>query len=230
MTAGIVSYQLCDRDFDCDHCPLDAAIRRQYHPERELLHKSKVDFQKTPSGGKMREGCLYSEQHCWVCPRAETLVRVGIEPGLASALVSPKSVAFPAVGEHIRKGQVCLWVITTGGTFPITAPVNGRVWAVNSLLNEVPHTIVQQPYEQGWLFDLTVTKEEVRDSSLMSGGQAEKPFAQDDARFRSLLSRALARGNTNVGTTMADGGEPLEHVADMLGPKKYFTILCEVYG
>lgn len=27
MTAGLVSYRLCDREYDCDHCPFDAALR-----------------------------------------------------------------------------------------------------------------------------------------------------------------------------------------------------------
>jgi len=27
MTAGVVSYRLCNRAFDCDHCPLDRALR-----------------------------------------------------------------------------------------------------------------------------------------------------------------------------------------------------------
>ncbi len=27
MTAGLVRWRLCDREYDCDHCPLDAALR-----------------------------------------------------------------------------------------------------------------------------------------------------------------------------------------------------------
>ncbi|MDH3284704.1 MAG: hypothetical protein OEQ13_08180, partial [Acidobacteriota bacterium] len=27
MSAGLVAYRLCDRDFDCEHCPLDAGLR-----------------------------------------------------------------------------------------------------------------------------------------------------------------------------------------------------------
>ena len=26
MQAGVVGYKLCDREFDCDHCPFDAAL------------------------------------------------------------------------------------------------------------------------------------------------------------------------------------------------------------
>lgn len=27
MSAGLLSYRLCDREYDCEHCPLDAALR-----------------------------------------------------------------------------------------------------------------------------------------------------------------------------------------------------------
>lgn len=32
MRAGVVTYKLCDRDFDCEHCPLDAALRNEPLP------------------------------------------------------------------------------------------------------------------------------------------------------------------------------------------------------
>ncbi len=32
MSAGILSYQLCDRAFDCDHCALDQAMRPHFAP------------------------------------------------------------------------------------------------------------------------------------------------------------------------------------------------------
>ena len=27
MSAGLLRYRLCDREYDCEHCPLDAALR-----------------------------------------------------------------------------------------------------------------------------------------------------------------------------------------------------------
>lgn len=27
MTAGVINYRLCDREFECESCPFDAAIR-----------------------------------------------------------------------------------------------------------------------------------------------------------------------------------------------------------
>ena len=32
MAAGVINYRLCDRQFDCDRCPLDAALRGDTQP------------------------------------------------------------------------------------------------------------------------------------------------------------------------------------------------------
>ena len=39
MRAGVIRFWLCDRDFDCDNCPLDAALRahRSARPEEPVL-------------------------------------------------------------------------------------------------------------------------------------------------------------------------------------------------
>jgi hypothetical protein len=33
MLSGVLNYRLCDRDLDCEHCPLDRALRGIEGPE-----------------------------------------------------------------------------------------------------------------------------------------------------------------------------------------------------
>ena len=48
MRAGVIRFWLCDRDFDCEHCPLDAALRGRasYGPHDGTLQdpESSEDF------------------------------------------------------------------------------------------------------------------------------------------------------------------------------------------
>jgi len=39
MRAGVIRFWLCDRDFDCENCPLDAALRgpRAPSPQESLM-------------------------------------------------------------------------------------------------------------------------------------------------------------------------------------------------
>jgi len=36
MQAGVIRFWLCDRDYDCQNCPLDAALRAPRQVPREL--------------------------------------------------------------------------------------------------------------------------------------------------------------------------------------------------
>jgi hypothetical protein len=40
MRAGVIRFWLCDRDFDCENCPLDAALRgTRPRPEQAVPHR-----------------------------------------------------------------------------------------------------------------------------------------------------------------------------------------------
>jgi len=226
MTAGILSYQLCDRQFDCDQCPLDAAMRKR-HPRPENLPHADTMPGSSPEG--LRSDRSYSPNHCWVKDIHDNVVRVGIEPGLGVALLGPKTIVLPADGQHVSRGQTCLWIVLEGGTLPVASPFDGIIRGVNRQLAEKPYLLGVHPLEHGWLFDVELT-EPAKSPGLMTVEQACSSYGRDEAAFSSLLANALEHGHKEVGITLADGGQELQSVADMLGPDKYFALLRKVYG
>ena len=63
MSAGLLTYRLCDRDFDCEGCPLDSALRRGDllgNRDREALLTPNRDADDFP------EDRRYTTGHCWV--------------------------------------------------------------------------------------------------------------------------------------------------------------------
>lgn len=69
MQAGVVGYKLCDREFDCDLCPFDAALRghalndwrgqeieRLYQRAEEILNRDKGCGPLAHVGPTMRDG------------------------------------------------------------------------------------------------------------------------------------------------------------------------------
>ncbi len=226
MTAGLLSYQLCDRQFDCDNCPLDAAMRKQYR-SAESQRTARTPGAEAETSHK---DLYFSRRHCWVRREAGNICRVGIEAGLAHALMTPKAIAFPALGEQVQKDHICLWIVTSGGTFPLTSPLSGRVWTVNARLTEEPHLIEQQSYDGGWLFEMMVEPNVNVGEELMSPCEAVGKFELDEKTFRDLLSHSLHKMRPIVGPTLADGGVLLQQISDMLGAKKYFSIVCEAFS
>ena len=224
MSAGILSYQLCDRQFDCDHCPLHAAMCKRF-PHRESLPEPDRSPDSKSEG--LRNDRTYSPNHCWVKKIHDNVVRVGIEPGLGLALLGPRDIVLPAEGQRVNRGQTCLWIVMEGGTLAVESPLSGVIRDANRQLAEKPHLLRADPLDHGWLFDLEL---EGASPDLMAVEQAAPKYGQDEAALASSLASALQRGHGEIGVTLADGGQQLQSVADMLGPRKYFALLRKVYG
>ena len=228
MTAGILSYQLCDRKFECDKCPLDAAMRMHYAKHDENMQPRDRQSKHSPEIPQHRE-YWYSRNHCWVRPLPDGAVSVGLEPGFASLLTSPKAIVLPAVGEIIKHGQWCFWIVLDGGTIPIRAPLSGTICAVHNSLLKDPYDAISHSLNEGWLFEVEVHEDEALRSHLMKSDEAEKLFMLDARRFEILVGKALQQKNNNIGSTFQDGGELLSDISAMLGPKRYFEILHQAY-
>jgi glycine cleavage system H protein len=229
MTAGILSYQLCDHGFDCDDCPLDSAMRK--HVMRQVpagdIPAGHDDLPSFHQG--LRVDRRYSGNHCWLKEIDKNRLQVGLEPGLAETFLSLKTIVFPAAGQEVRSGQTCLWVVLQGGTFPIASPVDGTVRAINHQLASKPHLLLLQPFDQGWLYELE-SENPLNPTDLMDERTAASSYAEDETCFKASLAKALRRNQVSVGVTMADGGQQLQNSADMLGPSKYFSILLKTYA
>jgi glycine cleavage system H protein len=183
MTAGIISYYLCDLDFDCENCQLDWAMRKA-GPNREQPSSGQSVEVQSPG---LRAGLLYGRNHCWLKPLGVRLVRIGLEPGLSGALPALKAVVLPSPGETLRKGQSCLWIVLECGTFAIGAPCDGIVCGRNSRLGEQPHLLRFQPFDDGWLFDLEAEAPSPQDRDFMDAEKAETFYREDAARFKRSL-------------------------------------------
>jgi glycine cleavage system H protein len=230
MTAGILSYQLCEREFDCERCPLDRALRAGFPERRTPAPEGETLGSGVERKPGLPEGYLYGRRHMWVRISEENTARIGVEPSFAAALISPRAVVLPSVGERIQKERVCAWIVIEGGTLPIVAPLDGKVRSTNARLGENPHAICEKPMGDGWLFDLSIEPESVKQAGLLSTDEAARLFAADQARLQSLVKLELSKEGEVAGITLADGGQVLQTISSMLGSKKYFRLVREVFS
>lgn len=226
MSAGIVAYRLCDREYDCEHCPLDAALRAS--ATREL------PAPRAPAPGqRLRGDCRYSRGHCWVQRRGGTdpgseVARVGLEPGFAALLLEPHALVMPAVGEALQKDRVHFWVVIEGGTVPVSSPLDGRLRAVNPRMTDVPHELATQLDPDGWLCELDVATHS-SEGTLMDAETATRAYARDAVRFRDRVADALRAEKHLPSNLWQDGAIDLRQAARLLGPARYYSILASVY-
>ncbi len=104
------------------------------------------------------ENLKYTSEHEWVRTPgdAEGSVRVGITDFAQDALGDIVYVSLPQVGDTVTAGDTCGELESTKSVSDIYAPVSGEVVATNAALDQTPELVNSDPYEAGWLFEVSV--------------------------------------------------------------------------
>jgi glycine cleavage system H protein len=221
MGAGIVSYQLCDRSFDCDHCPLDAALRQHFSAAKDNPASAGV----AAAAGRLPDDLRYTASHFWLRSLGPSFYRVGIEQSLANALLIPRAIILPDAGEQIRKATPFLWFVLENTTLPVQAMFDGLVLHRNDSLTDRPYKVYFHPFDQGWLFDIKVSS--TPPIPFLNAADAQRLYATDQTLFRDQLMVTLQ--SESIGTTLADGGQMLQNVSSIIGPKRYYQLIGEIF-
>ncbi len=106
-----------------------------------------------------------SKQHVWVGGE-DRHVHLGITNYIQGALGSVLSVELPDVGDTIEAGEIFAEIESASTVHELVAPVTGKVMAVNSLLEDHPAIINEDPYSEGWLIEVRLKSEDELDSLM----------------------------------------------------------------
>jgi glycine cleavage system H protein len=102
---------------------------------------------------QVRTGYRYSRDDLWVRPD-DGLATVGLTDLLQRRSGDVAFVELPAAGQQVTAGAPCGTLETIKATQDIPSPLSGTVTAVNEELGDRPELINQDPYGQGWLFQI----------------------------------------------------------------------------
>jgi glycine cleavage system H protein len=94
----------------------------------------------------------YAQTHEWARAEDEGVVAVGISDHAQDALGDVVYVELPDVGQDVEAGEEVAVVESVKAASDIYAPVSGTIVAVNTLLEDAPETVNQDPYGDGWFF------------------------------------------------------------------------------
>ncbi|MCW5830416.1 MAG: glycine cleavage system protein GcvH [Deltaproteobacteria bacterium] len=105
---------------------------------------------------KVPKHLKYTEDHFWCDIEDDSTVRIGITAFAAERLGEILSITLPAEGDAVEASGDCGELESEEkGSTELIAPLTGEVQAVNSDLIENPSLLVDDPWEDGWLFTLT---------------------------------------------------------------------------
>jgi glycine cleavage system H protein len=102
----------------------------------------------------------YTAEHEWVRTPGETAgsVRIGITDYAQDALGDIVYVQLPEVGTAVTAGDAVGELESTKSVSDVYAPVSGEVVARNEALDATPELVNNDPYGDGWLFEVAVTE------------------------------------------------------------------------
>ena len=102
----------------------------------------------------------YSEDHEWINAAADAVVgntvRIGITSVATERLGEIVFAELPAVGDTVEAGETCGEVESTKSVSDLYSPVTGTVTAVNEEIEDNYETINDDPFGEGWLFEVEV--------------------------------------------------------------------------
>ena len=107
---------------------------------------------------KVPSDLKYAKSHEWVRMNGD-VATVGITDHAQHELTDVVFVELPAVGRRLKAGESCAVVESVKTASDIYSPVAGEVVAVNQKVVDLPSLVNDQPYGDGWFFQIKVSDE-----------------------------------------------------------------------
>jgi glycine cleavage system H protein len=240
MQAGLLAYWLCEYEGRCEACPLDAALRHLHPagdaaalPAAEPAAVAPVaEFLAAASAAiaNLDRANLYHPHHTWVRKIADDRVRVGVDAFALQVAGAPRSVVIVQPGTRVRRDHACAWLDEPGGTLAIQAPLSGVVLAVNPAVLSSPATLAADPFGDGWLFELQPSDLPGESPRLASAERFVPRLEHDALAWRRRIQAAMRNPGAALGTTLGDGGAPVQDLDVLLGVRRRLEIAAEFLG
>jgi glycine cleavage system H lipoate-binding protein len=242
VTAGVLSYRLCDREFDCETCPLHSALRGG-HPAALAADGARAPVFGAAGGddpvgrflATLGAGCTlhldraYSDDGLWMETTPSGEVRIGLDDYTLRLLQPVDEVVLPRIGSWLPHGAPCAWVYRGRLAIPLRCPVAGEVAAVH------PHPTLAPPRDG-----------DVADDRWWFRVRPHEPVAAAAGLFRNeaLLGWYLSRVRTVhehldavvspvegrlAGPLMNDGGTPTGDLEAVLGRERFEALVAALF-
>ena len=169
------------------------------------------------------KGVFFHPGHTWARMQSGDEIVVGIDDFIQKALGRIERVTLPAKGQKVQQGEPVITIQHEGKILSLVAPVTGVVYSINADALDNPALIMENPFEEGWLF---MVEPEQLASNISVLSIAENAFTwlkKETVRFRDFLA-SNGMQPAMIGDTMLDGGVPVKGSLDFLdedGLKKF---------
>ncbi len=235
MMSGTVTFKLCDRDYDCEHCAFHQAWletkenrckagetdSHRHHPGHDGTRDS------MPLGNQEYIGDVFLHPaHVWARVEEQGKVRIGLDDFAQRLVGRIYSVGLPVAESRVSNGNTCWWIVHAAGETKFPIPIKGTLEKGNEKLLVSPSLINQDPYGEGWALYVRPDNLESSLKEFHYGEQAKAWSAKEYSRLNHELAKLTDRSSIDLGTTLPDGGRPFENFIAFLSPEQQRKIIA----
>ena len=234
MMSGTVTFKLCDRDYDCEHCSFYQAWLETKENRRKVaetdLHRHRVGHDGSvyhvPPGNKEHFGDVFLHpEHVWARVEEQGKVRIGLDDFAQRLVGRIYNVRLPVAETRISKSDACWWIVHAAGETKIPVPIKGTIEMGNQKLMVSPSLINQDPYGEGWALYVRPDNLESSLKEFHYGEQAKVWSESEYSRLNHELAKLTEHSSVDLGTTLPDGGKPFENFIAFLTPEQQRKII-----
>jgi glycine cleavage system H lipoate-binding protein len=241
VTAGVLSYRLCNHEYDCETCALYRALQ-EGGPDAAAAGAGAATpgaiVGDDPVGRYLAElgaGCslhldrAYSAEGLWMETEPGGDVRIGLDDYTLRLLQPVQDVVLPRVGAWLQHRAPCAWVNRGRLAIALRSPVAGEVVAVHPRPALAPPRGDDRPDDRWWFRlrpheSVTAASGLYRNEPLLSWylGRVRAVHEQLNAVRRPATDPA-------VGPVLNDGGLPADDLEAVLGRERFEALVGTLF-
>lgn len=214
MSSLVVDYKLCDKQFNCENCQFDKAIRNKIDGSEvntETLNPIDLIAEKL-NCLKYDDKILYLNNSFIAKLICKNTYYLGLNPILISFLDTASTLIMHECGENVSSGKQWLSIYGAWGKLDLSSPRNMLIYDKINGLDD-------NPWNSKWF-------------AIIGGDQNEiTNLLIQQSNWTILHNRALGiidnikKQNQKEYETMYDGGSQVTSLYQIIGGNKYNSIL-----
>ena len=128
--------------------------------------------------GQYPNDLVYTKDHEWARIDGKTAT-VGVTRFAVDQLGDVTQVDLPKEGETVKQGEIFGSVESVKAVSDLFAPLSGRIVKVNSPLADSPEYVNEEPYDEGWMIQIELSKPE--ETKELMDAEAYQEFLKETA-------------------------------------------------
>ena len=157
---------------------------------------------------KIPQGLFYSRNHTWMYMEKSGVANVGLDDLLLHITGEVKFRTLKNPGEIMHKGDLLAEIDQHGKILRIFSPVSGKIIDTNSLLNDNPGVLIEDPYGKGWIYKIKPTNWIAEVKSCYFAEEATNWSEKELIRFKDFLAATIKNHSPEASMViLQDGGE-----------------------